>query len=447
MHTYTSRTVNTLRKSALWFYVAVIAGAGIAPVFLLNSASAATVQLTNREARVTNAIPNTTFDITFEFDTPSNASEPVQGIELEFADDPLAEYASAPSNTPDVSSAAYGSITNWDQNSTAFTLGATEDGDSFTGAGGSSLNQLVLTRTEPGPEDVGSTDKTLQITGLTHNVSTNTTFYVKIRLYSDTARTAANLVWEGVVAQSTSQTLNVSARVQERLEFCVGTTTTNDAVTLPVTAAAANINSCTDMDGTNVDLGVVDNSQISHTPVLSINGGNQTNGIAMVNTNAVNGTVISYAAIQESSSGQLKVDGATCAGPTILTDQCFNSSGATQGPLTAGTEEFGMTIAGVNCGSVNPISYTCNYAGGTNNLQQLTNYVGGANTTTYGGASTANFAWVDDGSYTNIASSSGSAVRVIDDEALILRFAATAGATTPTGTYDVDVDYVATPTF
>ena len=76
---------NTLRKSALWFYVAVIAGAGIAPVFLLNSASAATVQLTNREARVTNAIPNTTFDITFEFDTPSNASEPVQGIELEFA--------------------------------------------------------------------------------------------------------------------------------------------------------------------------------------------------------------------------------------------------------------------------------------------------------------------------------------------------------------------------
>ena len=211
---------------------------------------------------------------------------------------------------------------------------------------------------------------------------------------------------------------------------------------------SGDIHSCADVDGSNVNLGVVDNT-LSETPVLTTDGGNQTNGIAMVNTNAVNGTVISYGAIQESSSGALKVDGATCVTPTSLTDQCFNSVGATQAVIAAGVEDFGMTIAGINCEASSGVAYPCNYANGNTNLQPLTNYIGGAYTNTVSGTygSTSGYAWVDDGSYTNIASSASSSVRVIEDEALILKFGATASATTPTGTYDVDIDFVATPTF
>jgi hypothetical protein len=273
-----------------------------------------------------------------------------------------------------------------------------------------------------------------------------------MRLYNDAAtQNASTLVWEGAVAQSTSQTLNVSARVQERLAFCVGSTVTDDADASDLGGGdvprnsddSADLDDCSDVDGTNVNLGVVDNT-LSETPVATTNGGNATNGIAMVNTNAVNGTVISYAALQESGSGTLKVDGASCVGAASVIDQCFNSAGATQGVIAPGVEQFGMTIPGINCGSSSGVAYDCDYSAGDTNLVTQANYVGaGANAYN----TTNGYAWVDDGTYTNIASSGGSTIKVIEDEALILKFGATAAATTPTGTYDVDIDFVATPTF
>ena len=69
-----------------------------------------------------------------------------------------------------------------------------------------------------------------------------------MRVYSDAGTT---LVWEGVFAQSTSQTLTVNARVQERLDFCVGATAVNDGTTA-VGAACSNIT------GNTVDLGNVE---------------------------------------------------------------------------------------------------------------------------------------------------------------------------------------------
>lgn len=451
MHMQNASIRQSMRKSVLWFQAAVLVGASILPVLLVNSASAATVQLTNRKAEVTNATPGATFDITFEFDTPTNGTEDVESIEFEFVDDPLAAYNSGTlASTPTVTSASYGTQSSW-AGAVAFGTLTYEVGRNATA--GTATNQIQVIRTDATSESA-DLDKRISLTGLTHNALANETFYTRIRLYNSSAtQDATTLVWEGTVAQSTSQTLNVSARVQERLAFCVGTTTTNDATTLPVTAAAAPINTCVDMDGTSVDLGVVDNTALNTTPVDTSRGGNLTNGIAMVNTNAVNGTVISYAAIQETGitngAGTLKVDGQECATPASLVNQCFNSQGATQATFTPGTERFGMTIGGVNCGSNSQAAYTCAYATGNTNLQPLSPYIGGTyvNTTsgTYGTAT--GFAWVDSGTYTNIASSASSATKVIEDEALMLRFGATASATTPTGQYDVDVDYVATPTF
>jgi len=446
MHIQNARIGQSMRKSALWFYAAVLAGASVLPFLMVGSASAATVQLTNRSAAVTNAIPSTAFDITFEFNTPTNASEDIEAIEFEFTDDPLAAYNSDTlANTPS-GTATYSAQSGFAQ-ATAFADSAFTVGRNATG--GTATNQLLVTRTEVGSESA-NTNASVTLTGLTHNATANTTFYIRMRMFnSNTVQDATTLVWEGAVAQSTSQTLNVSARVQERLEFCVGSTAVDNATTSPGA-------DCTAITGNNVDLGVVSNSLVNTSPVPTTSGGNATNGIAMVNTNAVNGTVVQYAAILESGisapngGGTLKIDAATCASLGSFIDQCFNSQGATQATFTAGTENFGMTVAGTNCGSNGSVAYDCVYTDGDVNLQPQSPYVGGTftegATSTFGAAT--GYAWVDDGTYTTIASTSGTtATQVIDDEALILKFAATASATTPTGQYDVDIDYVATPTF
>jgi hypothetical protein len=315
------------------------------------------------------------------------------------------------------------------------------DGDSSAPA---DANQIEISRTNAASEGSKS-NLQLSFTGLTHLATANKTFYPRIRLYNDP--TAGSLVWEGAVAQSTSQTLTVNARVQEILQFCVGATGTDNATSMPQNGTPANINDCSNMTGTDVDLGVVDSGAISTTPVALAAGGDNENGIAMVRTNAVNGVVIDYKAVQETSSGKLKVATAACSGVSV-TDQCFNSQGTSQGTFTAGTENFGMTVAGVNCGSVNPVSYTCVYATGNSNVKPDAAYQGQG---TFGSSyvyGTANgFAWDDSGAADRIASSAGSAVKVVDDEALMLKFAATAGITTPTGQYTVQADFIATPTF
>ena len=417
------------RKMLLVLQSAVLVTAGIAPLTLVSSASAAP-QLPNREARITTARPGQLFDITFEFDTTTTGSATaVQAAEFEFCDTPLGTCTTVNTPTIPVSSTVVESG-GWDTTNEANAFGsyARQGGDS-----GGANNQIQVSRTDT-DDQRSITNAVVSFTGLTHNATANRTFYPRVRLYSDTG--ATTLVWEGVVAQSTSQTLTVNARVQEILQFCVGSTATDDATT-SVGATCANI------AGTDVDLGVVESDSVNVTPVPAIAGGDNENGVAMIRTNAVNGAVIDYRAVQDTSSGKLKVVGATCSG-TAPTDQCFNSIGTTQASLVAGTENFGMTIAGINCGSTT--SYTCVFSAGTYNLVRDGAYDGDGSNTYQSG--TANgFAWDDTGTADRIASSAGSAVKVIDDEAMILKFAATTGITTPTGQYTVQADFIATPTF
>ena len=237
----------------------------------------------------------------------------------------------------------------------------------------------------------------------------------------------------------------MNARVQERPDFCVGATAVDDA-TKSVGAA------CTNITGSNVDVGNVESGFSNVSPVDVVNGGDDENGVAMVRTNAVNGVVVDYKSLLETSSGALKVPGATCNAipSTSGTDQCFNTATA-QGALTAGTELFGMTIGGINCGSTT--AYVCTFGSGTYNLVRDGVYDGtGANTyvadaNQVAGTTAAGYAWDATGAAARIASSAGSAVKVVDDEAMILKFASTAGITTPTGAYTVQADFIATATF
>jgi hypothetical protein len=363
-------------------------------------------------------------------------------IEIQFCDTPLT--ACTTNNTPAID----GTLT------AAVLSGWTTDTVTTTtreaGLGGGTDNQIQIDKTNADVVD-GLTSLSIQLDAadITNDSAVNTSYYTRMRIYSDAGTT---LVYEGVFAQSTSQTLTVNARVQERLDFCVGATTINtiDTPTGDCTAITA--------AGGTVDLGNVENGTVNVSPVATINGGSATpsNGAALIRTNAVNGASIAYRALGETSSGALKVPGATCnAVPsTLSTDQCFNTSG-TMGIFTAGTESFGMAIAGIACSNTN--AYTCTMSGDDYNLRRQANYNGNEADTAFVtdtnqiGTTTSEFAWdANPANTTTIASSTGvtpTGFKVIDNEALILKFAATAGVTTPTGAYSVQADFIATTTF
>jgi len=414
---------------------------GIVPAVMPSIAYAAPA-VTERELQSTSAVPSTTTDLTWVFDTTADAGN-ADYIEIEFCDAPLGTCNTT--NTPTIAASPTATLGGpW--TSTGVT-GTTRE----AGASGGADNQIQIDKTNA--DDAASKDEltiSLAAADITNDSVANTSYYTRMRIYSDTGTT---LEWEGVFAQSTSQTLTVNARVQERLDFCVGSTTVDDSTT---TVGAA----CTNITGSNVDIGNIESGQTNVSPVTAVNGGDLENGVAMVRTNAVNGVVVDYRSLLNTSSGALKVAGATCgAVPSVSgTDQCFNTS-ATQTTLTAGTEEFGMTIAGINCGSVT--AYTCDFltaggggvAGTDYNLQRDAEFDGAGagvyvtDANQVAGATNGGYAWDATGAVDRIASSASSTVKVVDDEAMVLKFAGTAGITTPTGSYTVQADFLATATF
>ncbi|MDZ7744728.1 MAG: hypothetical protein U5K77_03140 [Candidatus Saccharibacteria bacterium] len=101
----------------------------------------------------------------------------------------------------------------------------------------------------------------------------------------------------------------------------------------------------------------------------------------------------------------------------------------------AGTESFGMTVSDINQGGL------------TSNMVRDADYRGdgstGNATACTGAADEPCWAWDPTGDVVPIASSND----VLDNEVLLIQFAATASLTTPTGQYAVTSTYVATPTF
>ena len=295
-------------------------------------------------------------------------------------------------------------------------------------------NTLVLTRTAASVTagtaiefDLGSTAADDGI----YNPTAEGTFYARILTYTTTAAAQGYTSTvpgafedDGGVAMAIANQLTITARVQEVLQFCVGTTD------------AGASSDCTDISGTDIDLGVVDSNSVQTSATDA--------GLAMIRTNAANGAVVYYKAEQDTSSGQLKIAGQACSGVTI-TDPCFNSAigtGTAAAPVSNtivnGTEEFGMTVTAVDTSN----------GGATTNLTRDAAYDGngaanGSCTAADAGSDEECWAWADAGSFDQLASSS----TVLDDEMLEIAFAATAAPTTPTGLYTVTANFVATSTF
>jgi hypothetical protein len=408
--------------------------------FLVPRQANAYGQITTRSLTVSSGVPSkTNVSYSFTFTIPSTTM--VQSLKFIACTSAVTTY---PGNTAgctaptgmSLSTAAFVNQSGW-QGATNFAVDNTGANDCTPGA-----NILCANRTDTTAQT--ATSRTIVFNTITNPSTPNTSFYIGISTFSSNDYLSTNRVDFGATASAVVQTLTTNAAVAEVLNFCVGSTLIDDTTTNVA-------NDCTAMTGTSINIGTLDTSAVNVSPVLT-NGGDSQNGVAMVRSNAGNGTVVAYDAIQQSGTnhrGTLRISGSTCNAVTnTFTDSCINAAGASQTPFIAGTEMFGMTIAGINSGSTT--SYSCTYGGPGNtcNLEPQSNYLGaGSSPGSEAYGSSNGFAWVESGTATNIASSASSTVKQIDDEALILRFAATPSITTPFGPYAAQTDFIAVPTY
>lgn len=443
--------------------------------------AAAYNQILSRSLTISSGVPGKTgVSYTFTFTPAAGSTVPIQGMKLIACTSAVDTYPGNTSNCtapPGFSaagagfaSATFGSKTGW-QGAPDFAVDSTGAGDCAPLA---THNVICANRTD-------GTNQTLTSRTITFNNITNPTegitspngtpFYIGIYTYTDAAYTAPQQDF-GATASAVVQTLTTNAAVAEVLNFCVGSTTVDNTTT----SVGAD---CTQVSGTAVNLGTLDTSLITTSPVTT-NGGDSKNAVAMVRSNAGNGVTVAYDAIQQSGTnhqGTLRLAGATCsavgdlsgatygasdANGNTLVDPCINAAGTAQTVFTAGTEMFGMTIAGINGGSTT--SYTsCTYgdatasigAGDFCNLKPISGYIcsGASGSETYvegtpdGVACPNGYAWDESGSAVNIASSSTSTVKQVDDEAIIMKYAATPSITTPFGPYQAQTDFIAVPVY
>jgi hypothetical protein len=422
----------------------VIAVASLMPLMDSQHASAAG-QITSRSLTLSSAVPgDTNVRYSFSFTIPSTSQ--VQSLKFLACTTAVGTYDGG-SCTPPTGmtgsdgffAAAWLSQSGWQ--------GATNFATDPTGANDCTASASVICATRTDTTSQTATSRTIVFNGIKNPTTANTAFFVGMTTYDDVAWTHANIVDFGATASAVVQTLTTYAAVAEVLQFCVGSTTVDDADTTLIA------NDCAGVSGTSVNIGTLDTTQINISPVLT-NGGDSHNGVAMIRTNASNGATVAYRPIPASTGTQhlatLRISGGTCiAGGGVFTDPCINAQGGTQGTFTPGNENFGMTIAGVNCEGTS--SYTCTFAGGTYNLVPQTNYVGKAGNAYCIICNTADsgngFAWDESGTPVVIASSASSTIKQIDDEALVLKFAATPQITTPFGPYSVQTDFIAVPTY
>lgn len=444
----------------------VLALSGLLPIVATQTASAAN-QLTDRSITISTSKISAT-SVTYSASFKAASTSNVLGVVIDICQDsPLINTACSTTNGV--------TATPTTGNITVSKTGAAPTSVSMAvHANSTSTGQLILSDATGFTSVAVGDIFTLSFTATNPSGTVSTpgavgTFYGRILTYSSTASAAGYThlnasavgapVDQGGLAMSTSNQLSTTARVQEQLSFCVGGTTVDDATSsIAANCASPFTGTASCGSGTTIDLGVLDNTAVNVSPVSVANNGNGCNGAAMVQTNAANGVTITYFAEPNGTfhTGALRVTGATCANPgSSNTDQCFNSSG-TQGVFAKGTENYGVTVGGINCASVS--SYTCNFSTSTYNMARDTDYDGDGTTNTYdsdnnrivAANTTDGYAWNDSGnsgSPVNLSSSSASGTKVVDNEALVLKFAATAGITTPTGQYSVVSTYIATPVY
>jgi hypothetical protein len=381
----------------------------------------------------TNVGSAATTTYTFSVQVPTGGNTGLRGVEVNFCTTPLFGSCTAPTGM---------SVTS----STIGTTSPVSGGTLTSNNTGTPNSALASSGTAPQVRFQWASNQTLTlpqtVTFIFNNIQNPTTagtFFARVGFFGNGDTTYTTVTDSGVVAQSVQAATNVQFRVQEILQVCTGATTVDASGT-----ALGNGDTCNGAGITGyqsaVNLGIADPAAVRVSPVASggTTQGNATNGFIMVRTNATNGTTIQYRSVVNSSGFDLKVAGVNCAQnpSTSTSDFCINSAPVTQAgtsDIVAGTEEFGMNVAFVNvtAGSTSALTRDANYDGTGTTAATCTPGTG-VNCWSWAGSTTATL---------------GSASAPVDDEALILKFAAASGLTTPSGLYEANLDLFAVPTY
>jgi hypothetical protein len=375
--------------------VALALLAAAAVPFLSNSfASAATFE--DRSIQMSDSTPSAT-GVQYDVTVTPQASGNVLGIVLEFCDNsPLigdACTATAGTDVPDVSSAA---LAGW-------TVDGATDG-----------NTLVLTR--GAGTWTASTPETLSVTGVDNpsNGGANGTFYARFFSYDTAAKaqgyTSANPsavgapIDTGGFAMSTADRLTITARVQEKLTFCIYTGV--DCAT----------------GGSSLQLG--NNGVLDETQPY-----NNADAKFDVYTNASGGVVVRAKTF--ATPGHTLTSGSNT----------ISAIGGTAAASNLGTEQFGFCVA-TSGGAVTSVAPYTGVEGGSGTCaDDLTTgtYNQGTTNTRFAFDSAATQTTFGD----DIASSTGPSATTVGT----LNFLGNIGITTEAGIYTTELALIATGTF
>jgi hypothetical protein len=239
---------------------------------------------------------------------------------------------------------------------------------------------------------------------ITNPTTDNQAFFVRIVTYSDNA--FATPVDAGSVASSTAQQIDITAKVQETLNFSVGS-----SVTAPSTNCAAF------SDTGALALG-------DSNGVLSFTQAYDAHSYFRVSTNAINGTKVYYSG-DTLKSGSNSI---TAAGTTQPTPSTAAASGV-------GSSQFGLAIDSSDTQSGSGYSFT--------SLAATSPYTGGSGTITNAG--TASFAFAPSSVTTPVQLASSAGTITCDTGSV--RYLGNVSTTTPPGIYTTTVTYLAVPTY
>ena len=298
----------------------------------------------------------------------------------------------------------------------------------------------VVAETGPGTatdtEYVNFTINNIDNPDNTTSGTNNDTFYVRIYTFAGTSATAYNAGspplgnYEGGLAMSTAQQINVTARVQEELTFQVGADEVAD--------------DCATFSQTTVDLGVLSSGGVNFASTQPNTGVDSDVACVEVTTNASNGVNVYYIG-DNLNNGACVGSTDTENGTPDETDLCINSdqdgsdadnnTNSASPDIAAGTEQWGLSVID------DTIDNNASAITDTDNMDHAAAYDG--TTDSSGTAATAdNWTFVP-----NAAQLICSSTTVVNAEICQVDMAGTAAITTPTGIYTTTLTFIATATF
>jgi hypothetical protein len=428
-------------RSVSWLQIFAMTAALLLPILIAQRGNVVEAgQVSAREIDMASSEANVETNYTVSFDIDTVAAQNIGAFRLEFCDnDPIPNstctFTGVGDDIPQIDANA-GSITTLNGTPTFdgenISMTAPSNGDNY-------LTFTLANDTDPAG---ATTTFSVQLNNIDNpsnatDLENNNTFYVRLYVYQDNTPpayvnplTTAQQTDEGGVAMSTAEVITIDARVQEILDFCVGTviTTTGD---------------CSTVSGNSIDLGTLDQTAVTESATLDQTGGtagcdfDDTDecAVLVVTTNATaDGVAIDYRA-QGFDVGTTCTAGTTAAGS--VTDQCLN-------PVNE-SAETSLVVAGEDWG-IAVINSTAHASSTTTNLTRANDVIEAYDHDASGYA-------VDDGdtsialAQSDLTGGNTPAERVVDREQLEVEIAASPAYTTPSGAYQTTLEFIATGTF